>query len=129
MSNEDNVPAVESLIVNDKYTLIELNKKLDREIISFSYLKESIEIIAYIYQIGFDKMRQYHKLSSILSTILRLCVLSPSETDLQETQQQISHTIDFDIYDINETYHIFDKYDIVYVTVAELKHSMISLNV
>ncbi|CAF5084862.1 unnamed protein product, partial [Rotaria sp. Silwood1] len=50
MSNEDNVPAVESLIVNDKYTLIELNKKLDREIISFGYLKESIEIIPYIYQ-------------------------------------------------------------------------------
>ncbi|CAF4926747.1 unnamed protein product [Rotaria sp. Silwood1] len=129
MSNEDNVPAVESLIVNDKYTLIELNKKLDREIISFSYLKESIEIIAYIYQIGFDKMRQYHKFSSILSIILCLCVLSPSETDLQEIQQQISHTIDFDIYDIHETYHIFDKYDIVYVTVAELKHPVISLNV
>ncbi|CAF4840930.1 unnamed protein product [Rotaria sp. Silwood1] len=113
MSNDDNVSAVESLIVNDKYTLIELNKKLDREIISFGYLKESIEIIAYIYQI----------------IILRLCVLSPSETDLQETQQQISHTIDFYIYDIHETYHIFDKYDIVYVTVAELKHPMISLNV
>ncbi|CAF5155132.1 unnamed protein product, partial [Rotaria sp. Silwood1] len=58
--------------------------------------------------------------------ILRLCVLSPSETDLQETQQQISHTIDFDIYDMHETYHIFDRYDVVYVTVAELKHPMIS---
>ncbi|CAF5126628.1 unnamed protein product, partial [Rotaria sp. Silwood1] len=46
---------------------------------------------------GFDKMHQYHKFSSILSIILRLCVLSPSETDFQETQQQISHAIDFDI--------------------------------
>ncbi|CAF4975245.1 unnamed protein product, partial [Rotaria sp. Silwood1] len=49
MSNEDNVSAVESLIVNDKNKIIELNKKLDREIISFGYLKESIEIIAYTY--------------------------------------------------------------------------------
>ncbi|CAF4282808.1 unnamed protein product, partial [Rotaria sordida] len=40
--------AVELLIANDKIKLIELNKKLDREIISFGYLKQSIEIIAYI---------------------------------------------------------------------------------
>ncbi|CAF5122290.1 unnamed protein product, partial [Rotaria sp. Silwood1] len=78
---------------------------------------------------GFDKMRQYHKVYMIAAIILRLCVLSPSETDLQETQQQISHTIDFDLYDIHETYHILDKYDIVYATVAELKYPMISLNV
>ncbi|CAF1175706.1 unnamed protein product [Rotaria sp. Silwood1] len=123
MSNEDNVSAAESLIVNDKNTLIELNKKLDREIISFGYLKESIEIIAYIY------IRCKVFFSSILSIILRLCVLSPSETDLQETQQQIRHTIDFDLYDIHETYHILDKYDIVYATVAELKYPMILLNV
>ncbi|CAF0849651.1 unnamed protein product [Rotaria sordida] len=43
----DNVSAVELLIANDKIKLIELNKKLDREIISFGYLKQSIEIIAY----------------------------------------------------------------------------------
>ncbi|CAF4768452.1 unnamed protein product, partial [Rotaria sp. Silwood2] len=49
MSNEDNVTAVESLILNDKNKLIELNKKMDREIISFGYLKESIDIIAYTY--------------------------------------------------------------------------------
>ncbi|CAF1288434.1 unnamed protein product [Rotaria sordida] len=42
-----NVSAVELLIANDKIKLIELNKKLDREIISFGYLKQSIEIIAY----------------------------------------------------------------------------------
>ncbi|CAF4917800.1 unnamed protein product, partial [Rotaria sp. Silwood2] len=41
--------AVESFMVNDKNKLVELNKKFDREIISFGYLKESIEIIAYTY--------------------------------------------------------------------------------
>ncbi|CAF0965363.1 unnamed protein product [Rotaria sordida] len=43
LSIQDNVSTVESLIVNDKNKLIELNKKLDQEIISFGYLKESIE--------------------------------------------------------------------------------------
>jgi len=33
--------------MNNKDKFIELNKKLDREIIHFNYLKESIEIIAY----------------------------------------------------------------------------------
>ncbi|CAF0983268.1 unnamed protein product [Rotaria sordida] len=49
LSIQDNVSAAELLIVNDKNKLIELNKKLDQEIISFGYLKESIEVIAYMY--------------------------------------------------------------------------------
>ncbi|CAF5128219.1 unnamed protein product, partial [Rotaria sp. Silwood1] len=40
--------AVELLIANNKIKLMELNKNLDRETISFGYLKETIEIIAYI---------------------------------------------------------------------------------
>ncbi|CAF2815847.1 unnamed protein product [Rotaria sp. Silwood2] len=70
MSNEDNVSAVESLIVNDKNKLIELNKKLDREIISFGYLKESIEIIAYIMKILF-KLDDFEKqLTNIQTSIV-----------------------------------------------------------
>ncbi len=41
------VSNVELTIVDDKDKFIELNKNLDREIIHFNYLKESIEIIAY----------------------------------------------------------------------------------
>ena len=41
------VSNAELTIVNDKDKLIELNRKLDRELIHFNYLKESIEIIAY----------------------------------------------------------------------------------
>ncbi len=41
------VSNVELTIVDDKDKFIELNKKLDREIIHFNYLKESIEIISY----------------------------------------------------------------------------------
>ncbi|CAF5007066.1 unnamed protein product, partial [Rotaria sp. Silwood1] len=44
--------AVELLIANNKIKLMELNKNLDRETISFGYLKESIEIIAYVYHIS-----------------------------------------------------------------------------
>ncbi|CAF4992285.1 unnamed protein product [Rotaria sp. Silwood1] len=69
--------------------------KLDDLEKQLSYIQTSLVQIEIC---GFDKMRQYHKFSSILSIILRLCVLSPSETDLQETQQQISHTIDFNIW-------------------------------
>ncbi|CAF4073759.1 unnamed protein product, partial [Rotaria sordida] len=76
--------AVELLIANDKIKLIELNKKLDREIISFGYLKQSIEIIAYIL--------------SLLSIIPRSYVLSSLEADLQEIQQKLSHRIDFDTF-------------------------------
>ncbi|CAF4229364.1 unnamed protein product, partial [Rotaria sordida] len=84
LSIQDNVSTVESLIVNDKNKLIELNKKLDQEIISFGYLKESIEKLQYLSNhqnqqelchvyfdlikiktrtrsSGFDKMRQSYK--------------------------------------------------------------------
>ncbi|CAF4992366.1 unnamed protein product [Rotaria sp. Silwood1] len=47
VSKISTISAVELLIANDKIKLMELDKKLDQEIISFGYLKESIEIIAY----------------------------------------------------------------------------------
>ncbi|CAF1370043.1 unnamed protein product [Rotaria sp. Silwood1] len=72
MSNEDNVSAVESLIVNDTNNLIELNKKLHRDIISFGYLKETIEIFAYIYMISF-KLDDFEKqLTNIQTSIVEL---------------------------------------------------------
>ncbi|CAF5146644.1 unnamed protein product, partial [Rotaria sp. Silwood1] len=75
MLNEDNVSAVESLIVYDKNTLIEFNKKLDREIISFGYLKESIEIIEYIYiyqmiLLKFDDLEK--QLSNIETSLVQI---------------------------------------------------------
>jgi hypothetical protein len=41
------VSDVELILTNDKDKFIGLNKKLDREIIHFNHLKNSIEIIAY----------------------------------------------------------------------------------
>jgi hypothetical protein len=42
------VTNTELTVIIDKDKLIELNEKLDKEIIHFNYLKESIEIIAYV---------------------------------------------------------------------------------
>ena len=75
--------------------------------------------------------------------VLRSCGLSPSEADLQKIQQQVGRKIDFDTFvkvaqnfkannreteeDIREAFRVFDKDGTGYVSVAELKHAMISL--
>ena len=78
-----------------------------------------------------------------LGVVLRSCGLSPSEADLQKIQQQVGRKIDFDTFvkvaqnfkannretedDIREAFRVFDKDGTGYVSVAELKHAMISL--
>ncbi len=78
-----------------------------------------------------------------LGIVLRSCGLSPSEADLQKIQQQVGKKIDFDTFvrvaqnfkannretedDIREAFRVFDKDGTGYVSVAELKHAMISL--
>jgi len=103
-----------------------------------------------------DEIRQYREAFSLfdkdhdniiapqeLGIILRSCGLSPSENDLQKLQQQIGKKIDFDTFvrvaknfkennretenDIREAFRVFDKDGTGYVSVAELKHAMISL--
>jgi hypothetical protein len=49
------VTNAELTVVDNKDKLIELNKKLDREIKHFNYLKESMEIIAYETNVLFFK--------------------------------------------------------------------------
>ncbi|CAF3336768.1 unnamed protein product [Rotaria socialis] len=103
-----------------------------------------------------DEMRQYREAFSLfdkdhddiiapqeLGIVLRSCGLSPSEADLQKIQQQVGRKIDFDTFvrvaqtfkannretedDIREAFRVFDKDGTGYVSVAELKHAMISL--
>jgi len=103
-----------------------------------------------------DEIRQYREAFSLfdkdhdniiapqeLGIVLRSCGLSPSENDLQKLQQQIGKKIDFDTFvrvaknfkennretenDIREAFRVFDKDGTGYVSVAELKHAMISL--
>ncbi len=103
-----------------------------------------------------DEMRQYREAFSLfdkdhddiiapqeLGIVLRSCGLSPSESDLQKIHQQIGKKIDFDTFvrvaqnfkgnnhetedDIREAFRVFDKDGTGYVSVAELKHAMISL--
>lgn len=103
-----------------------------------------------------EEMRQYREAFSLfdkdhddiiapqeLGVVLRSCGLSPSEADLQKIQQQVGRKIDFDTFvkvaqnfkannretedDIREAFRVFDKDGTGYVSVAELKHAMISL--
>ncbi|CAF5142447.1 unnamed protein product, partial [Rotaria sp. Silwood1] len=103
--------AVELLIANNKIKLMELNKKLDRETISFELCHVYFDLIKTKTQrrsSDFNKMRLHHeafslfnkdhKFLSILSIISRSYVLSSLEADLQEIQQKISHRIDFDTF-------------------------------
>ena len=78
-----------------------------------------------------------------IGVVLRSCGLSPSEADLQKIQQQVGRKIDFETLvqiiqnfkatnreteeDIREALRVFDKDGTNYVSVAELKHAMISL--
>ena len=54
------VSNAELLFVNNKNQLIELNEKLDREIIHFNYLNASIDIIAY------ESQRFFQLISSVV---------------------------------------------------------------
>ncbi|CAF5159687.1 unnamed protein product, partial [Rotaria sp. Silwood1] len=64
------ISAVQLLIINSKNKLIELNKKLDPEIISFDYFKQSIEIIAYIMKILFKLDELEKHLANIQTSIV-----------------------------------------------------------
>ncbi|CAF0947544.1 unnamed protein product [Rotaria sordida] len=68
----DEVTNTELTVVNYKDKLIELNKKLDREIIHFNCLKESIEIIAKKLQIDYEDIMNFDNLEKQLIDIQTL---------------------------------------------------------
>ncbi|CAF4948779.1 unnamed protein product, partial [Rotaria sp. Silwood1] len=59
----------ELTVFKNKDKLLELNKKLDREIIHFNYLKESIEIIAKKLQIDYEDIINFDNLEKQLTVI------------------------------------------------------------
>ncbi|CAF1214447.1 unnamed protein product [Rotaria sp. Silwood1] len=65
----DEVSNTELTVVKNKDKLLELNKKLDREIIHFNYLKESIEIIAKKLQIDYEDIINFDNLEKQLTVI------------------------------------------------------------
>ncbi|CAF2473170.1 unnamed protein product [Rotaria sp. Silwood2] len=65
----DEVANTELTVVNTKDKIIELNKKLDREIIHFNYLKESIEIIAKKLQVDYEDIINFDNLEKQLTDI------------------------------------------------------------
>ncbi|CAF3997603.1 unnamed protein product, partial [Rotaria sordida] len=117
--------AVELLIANDKIKLMELDKKLDQEIISFGYLKESIEIIAYKHlaniQISIVELEDWYS-HAIIQLTFDFDIFGKVA---QNFKKQIIKKINDDIH---ETCYVFDKYGVGYVSVAKLKHPMLSLD-
>ncbi|UJR30361.1 hypothetical protein I4U23_017896 [Adineta vaga] len=65
----EEVSNIELSTVNNKNKFIELNKKLDREITHFNYLKESIEIIANKLQFDYEDLIKFDNLEKQLADI------------------------------------------------------------
>ncbi|CAF0891178.1 unnamed protein product [Adineta ricciae] len=68
-SISEEVSNAELLSINNKNQLIELNEKLDREIIHFNYLKASIDIIAQKLQLDYDELVKFDDIEKQLADI------------------------------------------------------------